>query len=531
MCACARRTSPDRTVHWSTSTVPSATVQEALCANPVIVDHFEEEASRCRIASVLRIGMVIVVMWNTMLVDRIPVSMMEHVIPASQPNQSACLCDERHYGDTCALSKAHINLSVATNRSAVGVVIQFFDYHPTSLSLILADQRVYSSVPVSIIYHRDDTLIPPIVLARLYSSFDHRWPDIYLLSLQLGTVTTKGETEISETNRCPHVRTLLTGTSPFQYHHVCRNNSHLICFHDDVYLCICANDQIRAECFLYDHRLDQCEHCLADGRCLRGDFKRQTDFLCLCPACHSGAQCQFSSQSFTITLDQLFYTDLVSTHRQAKVILIILLPLLSFTVAIPSNLFSFVTLRRPSCLRNGVGHYLLALGIVNQLCLTFLTACLIHLTVSITGGQPSSVLNTVFCKLFNYCLTCSTRLSYWLSSWIALERVYTVIFLNKQWFKQPRIARRLILITCILIALTAIDELIFIKSFSAVEGGHGSMCVADFSLRHRSLRLLLHQFVSITNLVVPLLINIGCTFAIIAKVIRTKLNLQKTTVS
>lgn len=319
---------------------------------------------------------------------------------------------------------------------------------------------------------------------------------------------------------------LVLGPSPFQYHYVCHNNSHILCFHDDAYLCICADDHTRAECFLYDHQLDQCEHCLTDGRCLRGDPKRQNDFLCLCAPCHSGAQCQFSSRSFTITLDQLFYTDLVSTHGQAKMIIMIIMPLLSSTLAIPSNLFAFVTLRRPSCLRTGVGHYLLALSVVNQLTLVFFTARVIHLTVSITRMQ-SSVVNTVLCKIFNYCLTCSTRISYWLSSWVALERVYTTIFLHNQWFKQPHIARRLVLITCVIVALTAVDELFFMKSFSTVDGGHGSMCIADFSLIHRSLRLLLHQLISITNLVVPLLINICLTLVIVTKVIRTKLNLQK----
>ena len=133
--------------------------------------------------------------------------------PSSQPNQTVCACHEEYYGDECASRKAHINLTVATNLSYVGAVIQFFDYDPVSLTLILADQRVYSSLPGSITYDRDDTKVPAIVSARLYSSSNQQWADIYLFSLQIEMVLVVGETEISETNRCPHVSTLVNGNA------------------------------------------------------------------------------------------------------------------------------------------------------------------------------------------------------------------------------------------------------------------------------------------------------------------------------
>ena len=40
-----------------------------------------------------------------------------------------------------------------------------------------------------------------------------------------------------------------------------------LCFHDDVYLCLCADNSTRVECFLYDDQLARCSHCLAKERC------------------------------------------------------------------------------------------------------------------------------------------------------------------------------------------------------------------------------------------------------------------------
>ena len=47
--------------------------------------------------------------------------------------------------------------------------------------------------------------------------------------------------------------------SVFKYHHLCKNNTELLCFYDENYLCICENDHNRVRCFTHDTQLDQCE--------------------------------------------------------------------------------------------------------------------------------------------------------------------------------------------------------------------------------------------------------------------------------
>jgi hypothetical protein len=319
---------------------------------------------------------------------------------------------------------------------------------------------------------------------------------------------------------------IILDSSPIQYHRLCKNDSSLLCFRDDIYLCICADNHSRVECFRYEPDLDQCSSCLSGGLCLRGDQTRANDFFCLCPSCYSGRQCQFSSTSFTFNLDQLFYTDLTSTRKQATIAVLIVFPLLGFFFALPNNLFSFVTLRRRSCLRNGIGHYLLCLSVINQITVALLTIRLIHLSLTASRVQSSPHIDNLFCKCFSYFLTCCIRLAYWLASFVSLERVYTAIFFNKRWLKQPRVARRLMALIFCVVFPSSTYELVFIRAFADVDNGHGPMCVVEFPMANRSMWISIHQFVFVIHLLIPLLINICCACTIISIVIKAKMKLR-----
>ena len=317
-------------------------------------------------------------------------------------------------------------------------------------------------------------------------------------------------------------------SSRIRYHHLCLTNDTQLCFRDDVYLCICAADQRRVECFHYDRQLDRCSQCLAEGRCLQGDRDRSNDFFCICPPCHSGGQCQFNTRSLLFTLDQLFSSNLISDQKETAMSLLIFFSLLAFVLAIPNNLFTFVTLRRQVCLRHGIGHYLLWMSVINQLTLALLFGRLIHLVMTLTTFRSHPMVGDILCKLLSYLLTCGTRISYWVPSFVALERVFTTIFLSAQWFKQPHIARYLMLITFALVLLSASHELVFVKAFVVDSDDNHAMCVFEFPSTHRAVWMAMHQIIATVNLLVPLLINIGCTCTIIFIVIRVKMNIQAT---
>ena len=451
--------------------------------------------------------------------------------PDFRPDRVICLCTREYFGFYCQGKRVFIELSLSTDLSHRGGTIQFFEIDHFSLNLIPLNQKGFRTVPQQIEYlHYNTLFMSGIVLAKLSSSEkDLSTPaDLHLLSVFVNVLSVRGRTTISSENRCSHLRSFSSvDSSPIRYHQICIDDATRLCFRDDVYLCICAENHTRVECFLYDDQLDQCSHCLSGGRCLQGDRGRSDDFLCLCPSCHSGRQCQFSSESFTITLDQLFFTDLLSERKFLTATLLILFPLLGFVFSLPSNLFSFSTLRRRNCLRTGCGLYLLCLSVINQLSLALLAARLIHLTFSLVLFPSHPIIDDLLCRLLNYSLTCFTRLVYWLIAFVSLERAYTSLFLNKQWLKQPHIARRLMVCTFVAICLSAVDELLFLKSFSGLEAGSGSMCIIEYPPENRSMWIHIHQIVSVVNFLVPLLINICCTSTIIGIVIQIKMNVRR----
>ena len=160
-------------------------------------------------------------------------------------------------------------------------------------------------------------------------------------------------------------------------------------------------------------------------------------------------------------------------------------------------------------------------------CLALLAARLIHLTCTLSPFPSHPIIDDLLCRLLNYSLTCFTRFVYWLISFVSLERAYTSVFLNKQWLKQAHIARRLMIFTFVVICLSAVDELLFLKSFSSREAGSGSMCIIAYPAETRSMWIRIHQVVSVVNLLLPLLINICCTSTIIGIVIQIKMNIRK----
>ena len=456
--------------------------------------------------------------------------------PDVQPDRIICLCQKQYYGSRCQSKRSSIHFSLSTDHPHQGVVLQVLQIDLSSLEFLLLQQQVFLQLPQQMeYYHQDQSLLTGIVLAKVYSSSEVSFADLYLLSVYQKIFSIDGQTNLSSINRCEHQRTFSSSSedsSPIRYHHICINNPTRLCFRDDVYLCICTENHSRVECFNYDDQLDQCEMCRSNGRCLQGNPTRSNQFLCLCPQCHSGRYCQFNTKSFSFTLDQLFSPDLLSHQRQTTTIsLLIFFSLFTFLLAIPNNLFSLITLRRRSCLRHGVGHYLLWMSVINQFSLICLLARLLHLTLNITGTSSSSTTNNLLCKSLNYLLSSSTRMVYWLTSLISIERLYSTLSLRGQWLKQPRIARRLILLIFFTVFITDLYELFFYKSFSTQtdEETQGSMCVLDISSEDRFLWLTFHLLFLILHSLLPFLINLFSTITISLIIINKKIKTSKKT--
>jgi hypothetical protein len=319
----------------------------------------------------------------------------------------------------------------------------------------------------------------------------------------------------------------------YQYHDICRNSSPSpgpLCFFDDQYLCFCEANNYRAECFDYDHKLDHCNWCYSNGRCVRGDLEKSDDFLCLCQKCYYGHRCQYSSERFSFTLEQLFTHDLLSSKGATSEVtfyITIIGVCFFFIFGALNNLFTFVTFHRSKFLRTGVGNYLLVGSVVNQITLLFLALRLIHIVLNTIGRMTSvnASISHFLCKFLVYALTSSGQLSYWLMSTVAIERLYITWNIKGTWLIKPYIARRIVFILTIVILLINAPQIVFYSSLLDPQTNTKSiMCIVIYPHHFWTY---FNQANNYINTLLPLIINMICTVGIMFLIARQKLLANK----
>ena len=222
------------------------------------------------------------------------------------------------------------------------------------------------------------------------------------------------------------------------------------------------------ECFDYDDTLDQCSRCLAGGGCVEVDLSIANKFVCICSQCDYGRMCQFSSRELSFTLDSLIGQE----SRGVQSIYVALATLLFFLGGL-TNYASFITFRRSTPRKVGVGNYLLFVSILNQ-------CSLISLLLKVMLIFFSALMSSVSCKLISYMLSVSTRYNFWITSWITVDRVLFVLFPFSGYLKKPRIAYLNSLITLLVVGTMHVHKLIF---YIAIDDPSGKVeCVANFPL-------------------------------------------------
>jgi hypothetical protein len=288
-------------------------------------------------------------------------------------------------------------------------------------------------------------------------------------------------------------------TPVFKYHHICRNNNESWCFYDENYFCICQEDHYRAECFILDIQHDHCYKCLSGGKCLQGDLKDPNNFLCFCPSCHQGHRCEFSMQAFGFTIDSLS----VNYSKEVKIIYVSIVCLL-FIIGLFNNFCSFVTFKRPTPRKFGVGNYLLIVSCLNQIVLF----CLLFKFIQITIG----IINAGSCKAISYFLSVMTRSTYWLTSWITIDRLFIVLFPTSSSLKNPRLAIGMSVSTSIVLLVMHIHEIIYYTTIQHLSTG-STICVTNFDT---SLISTYNRISTLIHYLFPFFIQVICiTFLIV----------------
>ena len=219
------------------------------------------------------------------------------------------------------------------------------------------------------------------------------------------------------------------------YHTPCQEQVDLRCFHDDdQYLCLCTHDR-RANCFIFNHRLQsdcqQLSFCENGGRCFQNAIKCPTAALCACPACYLGKRCQLSTKGFGLPLDVILGYQIrpgVSFTRQPiSVINTGWITLLIFLVGMTNGLFSWLTFRRKHLRLIGCGNYLFVTSINSLLIMVMFLLKYLLLVV----GQLLIRNNRLFalgqCLTLDFLLKICLQIGDWLYACVAIERLVSVL--------------------------------------------------------------------------------------------------------
>ncbi|UJR12437.1 hypothetical protein I4U23_016613 [Adineta vaga] len=415
-----------------------------------------------------------------------------------RPTEYYCMCTNLYYGKRCELLKQIISFSVNVTVEYKAIIIQYFRIDLSTLKLILISQRVYQRLPSQLTDFQSEIKPPDIILAKQY--IDINQVSIHIISLQNNPASVNAATKMSEINRCINVRMLFPKNEyeihAYKYHHLCRKNSSLICFYDHNFLCICDEDHYRVECFNYDHNIERCSFCYADGQCLIENRLHTDNYLCLCPTCRSGRLCQFIDDGLSFTL----HSALLRVSHVYQIIYCIMV-FLMFIFGGITNYATLITFSQPNLRKTNVGIYLLFFSVVSQLTLFSLIFKSLQIILNF-------LMNNILCKIISYALSTTIRCSFWLISWVAIIRMCCILLPFSTLLKNIRLTIIISLLTLIIVAVMDIHELFFYIKDPSGE----SACIVSYPSivsTYERITVILHyiipffiQILSITVLIV-----------------------------
>jgi hypothetical protein len=460
----------------------------------------------------------------------------------------ACLCTKEFYGDYCQFPKRSTILQIKRKFSLItqAMSVQYYDINNKLTDLFLREQQVFSGRPLEIALAYEQEHAPSVILIRSYTSHPTQEGSLLHLvhSQQNAPATINMTVQLASENQCAHAYTLFDSklirskrtkvyihfkyfhsagvdskTLIFKYHELCHhhqyNRTPTICFRDEDYFCSCNMTTQRAQCLRFDSRSDECQFCLSGGRCIRGSVHQKHDFLCLCPRCMYGSTCQFSSQLFGFTLDTLIIKD-VETRQNLSISMYILIVFFIFIISVFSNLCNILTFVSKNTRKVGVGNYLIIVSIVNIISVALLFAKIIYILLGSAGFIVKNKTNSFLCKSLSPLLSISTRVNYWLTSLVSIERLCTILFPTMTTIKKPRLALLLSFIVIALLCGAHIHEFLHYIVVTAnlhQPNSTATLCLTNFEQQRWSLynriNVLLHHFA-------PFLIQvIAITFLII----------------
>ena len=387
----------------------------------------------------------------------------------------ACLCSEQFGGYRCEESK--IKLEVSWNN------IEIPSY--TIVYLI----ALYSSMgPTQKIILQKLTILQQTLTMYTSNTFNAvfiKMNDNYYFTALTKVRHHNLSTSINPSRRCSPINELLNSTlstmpriRQLKYYHLpCQTQHDLLCFVDEVYMCLCTLEH-HANCFKFDHTINfACKHsghCQNGAACLQNAYKCPSTTICACTDCYFGDRCQFYAKGIGLTLDDILRyeirLDVTLVDQTLSVKLSATVTMFLLTLGLIDSGLSFLTFHSRDLQKVGCGIYLLAASITSFFTITVITLKFWFLIFTHTHAHTSRSAIRVGCVFIEPLLRLFLYLGSWLNACVSIERAFTVfkgVLFNKA--KSTYIAKRVIVLLPVFIVVTLIHQPLYRGWFDYTE--------------------------------------------------------------
>ena len=286
------------------------------------------------------------------------------------------------------------------------------------------------------------------------------------------------EKTIRPSNRCRHIGKLFNEAvmqlHPLRrikhYQVLCQRNApDLMCFYDDVHLCLCQDHRRHrvANCFEFNHKMTfNCfgqSVCQNDAHCFQDSPICPRRSMCVCPACYYGTRCQFTTSFFSLSLDAILGYHIepsVGLIKQPLMVQIsVVLTIIFIFIGLLNGTLALITFKSKSTRSVGCGYYLLCASITTLV----ITAMFGLKFFILLLAQMQVIGNRSFlsfqCHSVDFILLCALNMEQWLNAFVAVERTITIV--KGARFDKKKSKRMAKLVMCILllnIIVTGLDD-------------------------------------------------------------------------
>ncbi|UJR18293.1 hypothetical protein I4U23_005196 [Adineta vaga] len=447
-----------------------------------------------------------------------------------------CLCDIEWVGKRCESRAPRIHVTFTKDTPIPASKIVFIH---TFLQLVLGEpshlvyfRRLHRGISNFTFFVKSSAEMPSLVFIQLYEDRDQF--EYYLLVLCATYSCNKFneiDTKIQSSNRCRHIRELLNPTvlaqRPLQrvksYQSLCLENLHkgkrLPCFYDDQLMCLC-NKINHTDCLNFKTTKYQCplETCSGQGMCVQDHEICPTTSVCLCDPCSYGNICQFSMAGYTLSLDGIIGSYILSTatsilYQSSEVKWTIVLVCILVVFGLILNGLSTSTFIQEKVRKSGCDRYLLFSSLIGLVNMITLVCKIIFLF--------SQKQNNVSCSLIEFLLKWCPACCEWLNASVGIERAMAVTRKTRfQTAKSKSTAKWVILAVFILVGLISMPELIFRRIVNDTQDKQ-EWCVLTINADRPSF-LTVYSTLNVSLFLLPIISNFVSSVIIIIGTLSSK---------